>query len=91
MLNESTLIGYVLAALVLILGFAATVLKISRPIQDLNINIIKLTTVMSFFSKEQTSLKCIVEKHTEALDQVHTEIATLTTRVEDFEKRGQLQ
>ena len=88
MINEHTIVGYVLAAIVLIIGFAATVLKISKPLQDLNLNIVKLTTVMSFIVKEQETLKESLKSHAEALESIHTKMAALTTRVEDFEKRG---
>lgn len=88
MLSEHALIGYVLAALVLIASFAAIVLKVSKPLQDLNINIVKLTTVMSFIVKEQDSLKETVKKHTEAIGEIHTQVIALTTKVKDFEKEG---
>ena len=88
MINEHTMIGYVLAALVLILGLVATILKISKPLQDLNLNIVKLTTVMSFIVKEQETLKESLKSHSEAIEDIHTKMAALTTRVEDFEKRG---
>lgn len=88
MLDEHTIAGYVLAALVLIFGFAAVILKISKPLQDLNINIVKLTTVMSFIVKEQDSLKETVKIQGKAIEDLHTQMTTLTTKVEDFEKRG---
>lgn len=67
-INEPLIIGYVLGALVLIIGFAATILKLSKPLQDLNINIIKLTTVVSYITKEQESIKHRVETHGKELD-----------------------
>ena len=67
-INEPLIIGYVLGALVLIIGFAATILKLSKPLQDLNINIIKLTTVVSYITKEQDSIKHRVEEHGKELD-----------------------
>ena len=67
-INEPLIVGYVLGALVLIIGFAATILKLSKPLQDLNINIIKLTTVVSYITKEQESIKHRVETHGKALD-----------------------
>lgn len=84
--NEQTIIGYVLAALVLIASFAAVILKISKPLQDLNTNIVKLTTVMSFIGKEQDSLREVTKKHTEALEELHTQLAITTTRIDNFEK-----
>lgn len=67
-ISEPLIIGYVLGALVLIIGFAATILKLSKPLQDLNINIIKLTTVVSYITKEQDSIKHRVEEHGKELD-----------------------
>ena len=67
-INEPLIVGYVLGALVLIIGFAATILKLSKPLQDLNINIIKLTTVVSYITKEQESIKHRVETHGKELD-----------------------
>ena len=67
-ISEPLITGYVLGALVLIVGFAATILKLSKPLQDLNINIIKLTTVVSYITKEQNDLKGRVTQHGKELD-----------------------
>lgn len=88
MVSEHVIVGYVLAALVLILSFAAVILKISKPLQDLNINIGKLTTVMSFIVKEQESLKETQKNQGKAIEDLHIQLTTLATKVEDFEKRG---
>lgn len=86
--NEQTIIGYVLAALVLIASFATVILKLIKPLQDLNTNIVKLTTAISFIVKEQDSLKEVTKKHTEALEELHTQLAIITARIDDFEKRS---
>lgn len=67
-ISEPLVVGYVFGALVLIVSFAATILKLSKPLQDLNINIIKLTTVVSYITKEQDSIKHRVETHGQELD-----------------------
>lgn len=86
MFNEHTIVGYVLAALVLIIGFVATVLKLTRPIQDLNTNIVKLTTIMSFLVKEQDNLKERVTEHGKEIDVITNKLITITTKIENFEK-----
>lgn len=88
MINESTIVGYVLAAAVLIGGFIITILKLYKPLQDLNMNIVKLTTALSFIVKEQDHLKERMKKYDEALDLLHSQVATLNTKIEDFEKRS---
>ena len=74
--SEHVIVGYVLAALMLILSFAAVILKISKPLQDLNI------------IKEQESLKETQKNQGKAIEDLHIQLTTLATKVEDFEKRG---
>ena len=86
--TESTIVGYVLAALVLVIGFAATVLKLNKPLQELNSNIVKLTTVVQFLVQEQKELKQRVSNHGHELDKLNISITQLQTEVEYLKKEG---
>lgn len=85
MLDEHIIVGYVLAALVLIIGFAATILKLYRPLQDLNLGITKLTTIMQFILEEQKTLKTRITKHGQELDKVVQQLTEHNIKIEQLE------
>ena len=85
-ITESTIVGYVLAALVLVIGFAATVLKLNKPLQELNSNIVKLTTIVQFLVQEQKELKQRVSNHGHELDKLNIIVTQLQTEVEHLKK-----
>ena len=85
-ISEPLIVGYVLGALVLIIGFAATILKLSKPLQDLNINIIKLTTVVSYISKEQNDLKSRISQHGKELDENTKLLIEHESRIKQMEE-----
>lgn len=85
-INEPLIVGYVLGALVLIIGFAATILKLSKPLQDLNINIIKLTTVVSYITKEQNDIRQRVTTHGKELDETKLMLTEHDVRLKQLEE-----
>jgi hypothetical protein len=85
-ISEHTIVGYVLGALVLIVGFAATILKLYKPLQDLNIGITKLTTIMQFILGEQKDLKNRVAMHGKALDNITNQLTEYRVKIEQFEQ-----
>lgn len=85
-INEPLIVGYVLGALVLIIGFAATILKLSKPLQDLNMNIIKLTTVVSYITKEQNDIRQRVTTHGKELDETKLMLTEHDVRLKQLEE-----
>lgn len=76
-MENATIIGYVMLAMISIGSFVILVIKFTKPINDLRVVIERLNTLI-------TELKSANEKNRHDIEEIHSRINKINTKVDEL-------
>ena len=82
-MNET--VGMIIAAVVVIAGFVGVIVKVMRPINDLNLNIVKLTAAIDRLIDNDKVQDGRIKTHGEEIDKLKTGFAEHAARIRALE------
>ena len=83
-MNET--VGIIIAAVVVIAGFVGVVMKVIKPINDLNINIVRLTAAIDKLSENDKRQDERIAYHGRQIDDLSLKTEGIEERVRAMEK-----
>ncbi len=82
-MNET--VGIIIAALVVIAGFVSVIVKVMKPINDLNLNIVKLTAAIDRLIDNDKRQDSRIANHGREIDELKTGFAEHEVRIRTLE------
>lgn len=82
-MNET--VGMIIAAVVVIAGFVGVIVKVMKPINDLNLNIVKLTAAIDRLIDNDKVQDVRIKTHGEEIDKLKTGFAEHDVRLRTLE------
>ena len=84
-INE--MVGIIISAAIAIGSFVALVLKVIKPINDLNISIVKLTAAIESLLANDKRQDDRINKHGTEIDSINMQIVNHEQRIKNLERR----
>lgn len=81
------MVGVIISAVVVIGSFVALVMKIVKPINELNISIVKLTAAIKGLLENDKIQDTRINKHGCEIDSLNMKMVNHEQRIQDLEKR----
>ena len=81
------MVGVIISAVVVVGSFVALIFKIAKPINDLNISIIKLTAAIKGLLENDKIQDARINKHGCEIDSLNLKMVNHEQRLQDLEKR----
>lgn len=85
-MNET--VGIIIAAIVVIAGFVSVIVKVMNPINDLNLNIVKLTAAIDRLIDNDKKQDERISNHGKEIDELKTGFAEHDVRLRTLENKG---
>jgi uncharacterized coiled-coil DUF342 family protein len=85
-MNEPLIIGYIVMAVVTLGGFAAIILKMTQPINDLRVVIQELRDCINSLKADNTNQSKRLDKHGEEIDNLKTRVKEVETQIKIYHK-----
>lgn len=82
-MNET--VGIIIAAIVVIAGFVSVIVKVMKPINDLNLNIVKLTAAIDRLIDNDKRQDSRIANHGREIDELKTGFADHDARIRTLE------
>lgn len=86
MVEEITVLGYVLIAFVTIIGFIVSIIKLTKPINDLRITVQELKGCIELLRETETTQNARIDVHGQQIDALTVKIEKLETKVNMYHK-----
>jgi hypothetical protein len=83
-MEEITILGYVLIALITIVGFIISIIKLTKPINDLRITVQELKGLIESLRETETTQNARLEAHGNEIDELKVKVGQLETRVKMY-------
>ena len=81
------MVGVIIAAAVVVGGFAAMVIKAFKPMYDLNASIIELTATIKNLTDNEEIQDARIKKHGEEIDELKLKAENHETRIHSLERK----
>lgn len=81
------MVGVIISAVVVVGSFVALVMKIVKPINELNISIVKLTAAIKGLLENDKIQDARINKHGCEIDSLNLQMVNHEQRIQDLEKR----
>ena len=81
------MVGAIISAVVVVGSFVALIIKIVKPINELNISIVRLTAAIEGLLSNDKRQDARIEKHGCEIDSLNMQIVNHEQRIQDLEKR----
>ena len=88
-MTQAETIGVLVLSVVALASFVSVVLKIAAPINKLNLNITKLTTMLETLLKNDTVQDRAIAEHDDAIHSMGTTLALHEQRITSLEQEAQ--
>jgi len=85
-MNET--VGIIIAAVMVIAGFVGVIIKVIKPINDLNLNIVKLTAAIDKLTDNDKRQDARIAYHGKQIDDLCLKTEGIEERVRAMEKWG---
>jgi peptidoglycan hydrolase CwlO-like protein len=85
-MDEATVIGYVISAIITLGGFVAVIMKFVQPINDLRIVIQKLNDAIDTLKCDNQNQTKRIDKHDEQIDDLDRRVDKIETKIEMYHK-----
>lgn len=80
-MEEITILGYVLIALITIVGFIVSIIKLTKPINDLRITVQELKGLIESLRETETTQNTRLDTHGQEIDDLKIKVGKLETKV----------
>ena len=80
-MEEVTILGYVLLALITIIGFIVSIIKMTKPINDLRIAVQELKGCIESLKETETTQNARLDSHGQDIDELKIKLGKLETKV----------
>lgn len=80
-MEEITILGYVLIALITIVGFIVSIIKLTKPINDLRITVQELKGLIESLRETETTQNTRLDTHGQEIDDLKLKVGKLETKV----------
>lgn len=80
-MEEVTILGYVLLAFITIVGFIVSIIKLTKPINDLRIAVQELRDCIESLRETETTQNTRLEKHGKEIDDLKLKVGQIETKV----------
>ena len=81
------MVGVIISAVVVIGSFVTLIMKITKPINELNISIVKLTAAIKGLLANDKIQDTRINKHGCEIDSLNIQIVNHEQRIQDLERR----
>jgi hypothetical protein len=85
-MEEVTILGYVLIALITIVGFIISILKLTKPINDLRLTVQELKGLIESLRETETTQNTRLDSHGQEIDDLKIKVGKLETKVNMYHK-----
>jgi hypothetical protein len=80
-MEEVTILGYVLIALITIVGFIISIIKLTKPINDLQLAVQELRGLIKSLGETETTQNSRLDAHGQDIDELRLKVGKLETKV----------
>ena len=83
-MDETTIIGYAVTAVITLGGFIAVILRFMQPINDLRVVIQKLNDNIDIMKRDSEKQATQINRHGERIDKLDHRVGNLETKMEFY-------
>lgn len=80
-MEEVTILGYVLIALITIIGFIISIIKLTKPINDLQLAVQELRGLIKSLGETEATQNTRLDAHGQDIDELRLKVGKLETKV----------
>ena len=80
-MEEATILGYVLIALITIIGFIISIIKLTKPINDLQLAVQELRGLIKSLGEAEATQNTRLDAHGQDIDELRLKVGKLETKV----------
>lgn len=80
-MEEVTILGYVLIALITIIGFIISIIKLTKPINDLQLAVQELRGLIKSLGETEATQNTRIDAHGQDIDELRLKVGKLETKV----------